>query len=391
MVASGKPTARMITNPESMQTALPKVRPRFVNARILIIDDEVKNVDALRRILHRAGYRNIVATTDPIGGLALYTEQDPDLLLLDLHMPGLDGIAVMERLKQVAPRYGYLSVLVLTGDSSLEARRRALAMGAKDFLTKPFEMDEVLLRIQNLLETRQLHREITEQNQLLETKVRIRTAELEAAQLETLDRLAMAAEFRDDDTGHHTQRVGKLAELLGRAMNLPEEQTAILRRAAPLHDVGKIGIPDSILLKPGPLSSTEREVMRSHTTIGAKILSGGRSPVMRMASEIALSHHERWDGSGYPGGRAGEQIALTARIVAVADVFDALSSERVYRTAWTPEDVLAEITRQRARQFDPTLVSVCSHPTVREQLLAARFVQSGKGGKAWRSKQPGTD
>ncbi len=369
--------ARVLPDSGLLHVTLPRIRPRFENARILIIDDEVKNVDVLRRILQRAGYRNIVGTTDPVGGLALYAKQDPDLLLLDLHMPGLDGVAVMERLKQVAPRYSYVSVLVLSGDSSLEARRRALAIGAKDFLTKPFEMDEVLLRIQNLLETRQLHREITAQNQLLETKVRMRTAELEAAQLETIDRLAKAAEFRDDDTGRHTQRVGKLAELLGRAINLPEDHTAILRRAAPLHDVGKIGIPDSILLKPGPLSHAEREVMRSHTTIGAKILSGGRSPIMQMAGEIALSHHERWDGSGYPAGRAGEEIPLTARIVAIADVFDALSSDRVYRTAWSPEDVLAEITRQRARQFDPFLVAACSRPSVREQLLANQFVQPG--------------
>jgi putative two-component system response regulator len=230
-------------------------------------------------------------------------------------------------------------------------------------------MDEVLLRIQNLLETRHLHREITTQNRLLETKVRQRTAELEAAQLETLERLATAAEFRDDDTGRHTQRVGHLAELLGRAINLPEEEAALLRRAAPLHDVGKIGVPDSILLKPGPLTPEERQVMRTHTTIGAKILTG-RSRTMQMAAAIALAHHEWWDGSGYPSGQAGDAIPLAARIVAVADVIDALSSDRVYRPAWPAEEVLREISLQRGRQFDPRIVDVCCQPSVREQLLA---------------------
>jgi putative two-component system response regulator len=358
--------------PETSRAAMGGSLPptRFEGARILIVDDEPKNLDVLTRILRCAGYTNIFATTDPIEGLTLYTKLDPDLLLLDLNMPRLDGVAVMERLRQVTPRHGYLSVLVLTGDTSRPARRRALAMGAKDFLTKPFELDEVLLRINNLLETRQLHREITGHNLVLEDKVRERTADLEAAQIETLERLAIAAEFRDDDTGRHTRRVGKLAALLGQAVGLPETEIGLLRRAAPLHDVGKIGIADSILLKPGPLTQAEREVMQTHTTIGAKILSGGRSSVMKLAEEIALSHHERWDGSGYPEGRAGERIPLSARIVAVADAFDALSSARVYRPAWPPEEVLAEINRQAGAQFDPSLVSVCLRPSVYAELVA---------------------
>lgn len=353
-------------------------RPRFESAQILIVDDEPKNLDVLTRILHRAGYTNTFATTDPSEGLTLYTELDPDLLLLDLNMPGLDGIAVMERLKQVTPRHGYLSVLVLTGDTSRRTRRRALAMGAKDFLTKPFEIDEVLLRINNLLETRQLHREMTSHNFVLEERVRERTADLEAAQIETLERLAIAAEFRDDDTGHHTRRVGKLAALLGQAVGLSETEIALLRRAAPLHDVGKVGIADSILLKPGPLTQAERQVMQTHTTIGAKILSGGRSPVMKLAEEIALSHHEWWNGSGYPEGRVGEQIPLSARIVAIADVFDALSSARVYRSAWPVEEVLAEIKRQRGVQFDPSLVSVCWRPSVYAELIAFDREEPGR-------------
>jgi response regulator RpfG family c-di-GMP phosphodiesterase len=353
-------------------------RTKFESAQILIVDDEPKNLDVLTRILHRAGYTNTFATTDPIEGLTLYTELDPDLLLLDLNMPGLDGIAVMQRLRQVTPRHGYLSVLVLTGDTSRRARRQALAMGAKDFLTKPFEIDEVLLRINNLLEARQLHREITGHNLMLEERVRERTAELEAAQLETLERLAIAAEFRDDDTGRHTQRVGKLAALLSRAVGLTEPEIALIERAAPLHDVGKIGIADSILLKPGPLTQAERRVMQTHTTMGAKILSGGRSSIMRLAEEIALSHHEWWDGSGYPEGRAGERTPLSARIVAIADFFDALCSARVYRPAWPVKEVLAEIRRQRGVQFDPSLVELCWRPSVHPELIAFEREEPGR-------------
>lgn len=345
-------------------------KARFETAQILIVDDEAKNLDVLTRILRRAGFTNTFATTDPVEGLTLYTELDPDLLLLDLHMPVLDGVAVLERLKQGISRHSYLSVLVLTGDTSQQARRRALAMGAKDFLTKPFEVDEVLLRIHNLLETRQLHREMTQHSNLLEERVRERTAELEATQLDTLERLAIAAEFRDDDTGRHTQRVGRLAELLARASGVPEDEVALIRRAAPLHDVGKIGIADSILQKPGPLTQTERAIMQTHTTIGAQILSGGRSPIMKLAEEIALSHHEWWNGRGYPEGRAGENIPISARIVAIADVFDALSSHRVYRQAWPIENVLAEIERQQGIQFDPAIAALCWRPGVHEDIVA---------------------
>jgi putative nucleotidyltransferase with HDIG domain len=205
---------------------------------------------------------------------------------------------------------------------------------------------------------------------MLKEKVRERTAELEAAQMETLERLAIAAEYRDDDTGRHTRRVGKLAEMFARAMGLPEDQVVLLKQAAPLHDVGKIGVPDAVLLKPGALTLAERGVMQTHTTIGARILSGGRSPIMRVAEEIARWHHEKWNGSGYPEGRAGERIPVTARIVALADVLDALSSARVYRPAWPIEKVLAEIKQQRGAHFEPGLADLCWRPDVHEEILS---------------------
>jgi putative two-component system response regulator len=190
---------------------------------------------------------------------------------------------------------------------------------------------------------------------MLEAKVRERTRELESAQIEIIERLARAAEFRDDNTGQHTERVGQMAALLAREIGMPDTTVSLIRRAAPLHDVGKIGIPDSILLKLGKLTDEEFALVKTHTTIGARILSGSRFSLLRMAEEIAFSHHERWDGSGYEG-LAGEAIPLAGRIVTIADVFDALTQKRPYKAAWPIGDAIAEIDRQRGRQFDPTLV-----------------------------------
>jgi putative two-component system response regulator len=328
-------------------------------ARILIVDDEITNIQLLRRLLERAGFTRIATTCDPRDARTLYVEFRPDLILLDLHMPNMDGLAVMQELNQIAEAT-YLPILILTGDVSPEARRDALSRGAKDFLHKPFSPDEVLLRINTLLETRFLYLQIQSQNQMLDAKVRERTRELEAAQIEIIERLAKAAEFRDDNTGQHTERVGQMAALIARQIGLPDAQVSLIRRAAPLHDVGKIGIPDTILLKLGKLTTEEFEVVKTHTTIGARILSGSRFPILRLAEEIAFSHHERWDGYGYAGIRR-ESIPLAGRIVAVADVFDALTQQRPYKEAWPITDAIAEIERQRARHFDPALVDAFLH------------------------------
>ena len=320
----------------------------------MIVDDEPGNVDLLKRVLERAGFHKLDSTNDPREAVSLYVETRPDLILLDLHMPYLDGLAVMDRLNDIVEA-SYLPILMLTGDMTPEARREALSRGAKDFVNKPFNPDEVLLRIRTLLETRFLYLQIQSQNQMLEAKVRERTRELEAAQIEIIERLARAAEFRDDNTGQHTERVGQMAALLARELGLADAQVSLIRRAAPLHDVGKIGIPDSILLKLGKLTPAEFELVKTHTTIGARILSGSRFALLRLAEEIAFSHHEQWDGRGYAG-LAGNHIPLAGRIVTVADVFDALTQKRPYKAAWPVEEAVAEIERQRGRQFDPDVV-----------------------------------
>src|SRR5262245_61743444 len=326
----------------------------FRQARILIVDDEPANVDLLRRVLDRAGFSRIESTSDPRRASGMFVEHQPDLILLDLHMPHMDGLQVMDSLNQLADA-SYLPILMLTGDMAPDTRREALSRGAKDFVNKPFHSDEVLLRIRTLLETRFLYLQIQTQNSMLEAKVRERTRELESAQVEIIERLARAAEFRDDQTGRHTERVGQMAMQLAREIALPDKLVALIRRAAPLHDIGKIAVPEAILLKLGKLTEEEFARVRTHTRIGARLLSGGSFDLLRIAEEIAFSHHEHWDGGGYEG-LSGESIPLAGRIVAIADVFDALVHKRPYKPAWPKEDAIAEIIRQRGRQFDPSLV-----------------------------------
>jgi putative two-component system response regulator len=329
----------------------------LADAPILMVDDERANILVLERLLQKAGYRNVRSTTDPRTVLGLVAELRPDLLLLDLKMPGLDGFEILELLRvgAAASSEPSLPVLVLTADATKETKRRALAAGATDFLTKPFDLDEVLLRIANMLDLRSLTLELRAKNASLEDRVFERTRELEESHIETFERLALAAEYRDDDTGQHTRRVGRMAALLGQELGVGPDVVQLLERAAGLHDVGKIGIPDAILLAPRKLTVEEFDVVKTHTVIGAKILSGSRSPLMRMAEEIAWSHHERWDGGGY-GGAVAEEIPLTGRITTVADVFDALTHARPYKDAWPLERAIEEIAQQRGDQFDPRVV-----------------------------------
>jgi putative two-component system response regulator len=283
-------------------------------------------------------------------------EDDFDLLLLDLHMPPPDGFTVMRQLREQIAGKVSLPVLVLTGDADDEVKRRALSEGARDFLTKPFDQHEVRLRVNNLLEIRRLQLQQRETELELEARVAARTAELEEARLEVLERLATAGEFRDDETGEHARRVGTTAQMLADAVTAGAPETERIGIAAPLHDIGKIAIPDSLLLKPGRFTRVEHQEMQRHTSIGADMLAGTSSGLLALARDIALTHHERWDGSGYPGGLRGDEIPLAGRIVALADVFDALTHARPYKQAWPVQEAVEEIRRHAGGQFDPELV-----------------------------------
>jgi putative two-component system response regulator len=326
------------------------------SARILVADDDLGNLNVLIRTLERAGFVNLHGVSDASLILCSIVDFQPDVVLLDLHMPGMDGIEMLLRIKALHGRRNHLPVLVLTGDGSREVRDGALAAGARDFLTKPYDAGEVILRVRNLIETRLLNVELNRQNVLLSERFEARTEELEAAKLEILDRLARAADFRDESCYGHTTRVGELAARIALQMGHTQAESDMIRIAARLHDIGKIGLSDSILMKPGPLAPSEFLAQERHTLIGANILAGSRFPVLRLAEDIALTHHESWDGTGYPRGLQGEEIPICGRIVAVADVFDALTHARAYKAAWRIDDAIDEVKHQSGTKFDPAVV-----------------------------------
>ncbi|HSJ23748.1 MAG TPA: HD domain-containing phosphohydrolase [Longimicrobiales bacterium] len=353
-------------------------------ARLLLVDDEPANLEFLRHVLATEGYGEIITISDPLEVLERFEELDPDLVITDLVMPELNGFQLVERIQSLLPAGAYLPIVAATGDHAPDTRRRALAAGARDFLTKPLSPAEVRLRVRNLMETRFLHEQLRRHNLLLESRVSERTRELEEARTEVLVRLARAAEFRDDQTGQHTLRVGRMAARLAQVLGLSPEAAELVGRAAPLHDVGKIGIPDAILLKPDRLDSAELAIMQRHTIIGANILAGSRSRLLQLAEEVALSHHERWDGAGYPHGIAGEAIPLSGRIVAVADVFDSLTHERPYKRAWTVRETLAEIEAMAGSQFDPQVVEALIRVVPESEVLAASGMAVARPKDEWR-------
>ena len=318
--------------------------------RIVVVEDD-ENAALLARILGAAGYEEIRTAGSSAVVDVLLDRWEPDMVVLDLEVPDIDGFELLQKIVRTG-----VPVLVLTADDTPTTRRRALGLGARDFVTKPLDRVEVLLRVGNLLQTRRLQRALEDRNHDLQRWVRARTADLEDARKETLERLALAAEYRDDDTSQHTKRVGRTAALLARQLGLASDTIEHLRHAAPLHDVGKIGIPDAVWLKPGALSEHERRMLEEHTEIGGRILSGSRSPILRLAEQIARTHHERWDGTGYPAGVAGDNIPLAGRITAVADVFDVLAHPRPHKKAWPVEQAVQEILDQAGRQFDPEVV-----------------------------------
>jgi len=272
-------------------------------------------------------------------------------------MPHLDGFEVMEQLKALNDPL-FPPVVILTAQHGQDFLLRALNSGARDFITKPFYCNELLARVRNMLDAQLMHRMLHDQKAVLDEMVQTRTAELRRTRLQVVQQLGRAAEYRDNETGNHILRMSHISALLAKSIGWNEADCELMLHASPMHDIGKIGIPDHILLKPDKLEPEEWEIMKSHAVIGANILEGDDSDLMKCAGEIALTHHEKWDGSGYPYGLSGEAIPLTGRIAALADVFDALTSARPYKKAWTLEAAVDLIKENRGIHFDPELVTV---------------------------------
>ncbi len=326
-------------------------------AKILIVDDNAANVALLEGILANEDFDNIHSTTDPRDVEGLQAAEQFDLILLDYRMPHMDGVEVMHRLGR-AMRDDYLPVLVLTAQDDRATRLKALEAGAKDFITKPFDSVEVVHRIRNMLEVRRLYNDRKRENERLEAAVRARTHELEETRRKIIERLGRAGEYRDNETGMHVIRMSKCCQLLALRAGLAEAEAELILQASPMHDVGKIGVPDAILLKPGKLTPDEWDLMKTHAEIGGDIIGDDPSPLLQAARVIALTHHEKWDGTGYPKGLAGEDIPIAGRIAAICDVFDALLSERPYKQPWAFDDAVAYIRDNAGRHFDPRLAGL---------------------------------
>jgi two-component system response regulator RpfG len=323
---------------------------------IMVVDDQSTGRAILEQVVRSLDERVLVeGFARPVDAVLWATRHPADLVLVDYLMPEMDGIEFVKRLRAV-PSYEHVPIVMVTVHDDRKVRYAALDAGITDFLTKPVDAHECLARCRNLLTLRRQQVALEDRRRLLEHMVDEATREVRARERETLMRLARAGEFRDEETGNHLLRMARYARLIADALGLDADEAETIELAAPLHDIGKIGIPDQILHKPGRLDPQEWAVMQRHPVIGHDILKGSGSKYVRMGSLIALGHHERYDGSGYPNRLAGEHTPLCARIVAVADVFDALTSERPYKRAWSAERAFEELRAQRGRHLDPELV-----------------------------------
>lgn len=317
--------------------------------KILIIDDDETRMHALASALQAVGYTDLQTESDPRRALPMFRDFQPDLLLLELDTQFLDGITLVQQILSRVPDHEFMPIIITTANPSPDLRLKAFSAGARDFLPPDCSRDELRIRIRNLL---------VQRNEIRKTGARLHpaTVPLELAEAEVAKRLAFAAEVRDYPDGSHPTRVGKMSAAIAAELGLPVYDVELIRLAAPLHDIGKLALPDAILMKPGALTPAEWEVVRSHTTQGARMLTGTGSRILQAAEEIALYHHENWDGSGYTPGLAGTRIPLPGRIVTIADVFDALLHKRSYKDAWTVPDAVAFIESQRGIKFDPEVL-----------------------------------
>ena len=324
---------------------------------IAIVDDTPLNLTLIQALVRKIAPPDteIRCFTSPLEGLQWCSEHEPDLVIVDYMMPDLNGIEFITCLRKVHPAEA-VPILMVTAAHEKEIRYQSLTAGASDFLTKPIDRYEFDPRVRTMLALRLSHLRMRHYNDDLREAVRRATADIVARERQTVTRLARAAEFRDPETGAHILRMAHYSRLIAEQLGLGAEFCERLLSAAPMHDVGKVGTPDHILLKPGRLTDEEMAIMRQHASIGHDILKGSSSPMIQLAAEIALSHHEKFDGSGYPGGLTGEAIPLSGRIVAVADVFDALTSERPYKPAWALDRAVQFLKDGRGAHFDPACI-----------------------------------
>ncbi len=325
-------------------------------ARILLVDDDAAACQVIERQLKQAGFHNLSILDGPDGVFDTYVRERPDLLIIDYKLPPTNGVAILKALKALNPTDVHPPVIMITGTDDDAVKLAALEEGVADFLPKSFEAFELTLRVRNVLKTHRLYLEVQRQKTWLEETVRQRTNELRVARREVYERLAGAIEYRDDATGTHTRRVGDLSAKIALELGSSPEFASHIATAALLHDLGKIAVPDAILLKKGSLTSAERQAMEQHSLLGAQMLAGSGEPVLAMACEIALSHHEWWDGTGYPHGLRGIEIPFSGRIVAAVDAYDAMVTDRPYRGALSKQLALQELLAGRGTQFDPKVV-----------------------------------